>query len=138
MTDGGSGEHPVLLFDGVCTLCNGVVRFIIPRDAEGRLRFAPLQSEAGQALLERVGLPASGVDSVVLVEGREYYTKSDAALRVARYLEDPYAWLSALRIVPRPVRDRVYDAVAASRYELFGRREQCMVPPPDAESRFLD
>lgn len=131
-------EGPVVLFDGVCNLCNGVVQFLIRRDPEGRFRFAPLQSEVGQNVLERFGLPTDALETFVLVEGDECYTKSTAALRTARHLGGAYALLYHLRYVPRPLRDAVYDLVAASRYRLFGRKDQCMVPSPEIEDRFLD
>jgi predicted DCC family thiol-disulfide oxidoreductase YuxK len=131
-------DKPILLFDGVCNLCNGFVQWVIERDPEARFRFAALQSEAGQRLLERHGLPTEGFETFVLVEDGEYYTKSTAALRMLRRLGLPYSLASPLVVVPRFVRDRVYEFVAAHRYEWFGRREQCMVPPPDLEDRFLD
>jgi predicted DCC family thiol-disulfide oxidoreductase YuxK len=131
-------DHPVLLFDGVCNLCNGVVQFLLARDAEGRFRFASLQSDAGRRLLDAYDVPADGLDTVVLLEGDEWYTKSDAAIRVAELLGGAYALAAALRVVPRPLRDAGYDLVAASRYRVFGRRDQCMVPSSDVSDRFLD
>jgi predicted DCC family thiol-disulfide oxidoreductase YuxK len=132
------GEGPVLLFDGVCNLCNGVVQFIIRHDPEGTVSFAPLQSETGRRLLERTGRTDPDLDSVILVEGSDSYVKSTAALRVARYLEQPYALLWLLRFVPRVIRDAGYDIVADHRYDWFGRREECMVPTPDVRGRFLE
>jgi len=134
----GVPDGPVVLFDGVCNLCTGVVQFVIPRDEAGRIHFAALQSAPGQALLERHDLPTSDFDSFVLVDDGECYTKSAAALRLAGYLDGPLSWLSALKVVPRPVRDAVYDVVADYRYRVFGRTDQCMMPTPDVESRFLD
>jgi predicted DCC family thiol-disulfide oxidoreductase YuxK len=131
-------EGPVVLFDGVCNLCNGVVRFVVPRDEAGQVRFAALQSDAGQALLRAFDLPTGDFDSFVLVDDGEYYTKSAAALRLASYLDGPVSWLAAFGVLPRPVRDAVYDLVAAHRYRVFGRKEQCMVPTPDLEARFLE
>jgi predicted DCC family thiol-disulfide oxidoreductase YuxK len=131
-------DGPVVLFDGVCNLCNGVVRFVVPRDEAGRVKFAALQSDAGQALLRAFDLPTSDFDSFVLVDDGECYTKSAAALRLASYLDGPVSWLSALRVVPRPLRDAVYDLVAAYRYRVFGRKDQCMMPTPDIEARFLE
>ncbi|WP_336023405.1 thiol-disulfide oxidoreductase DCC family protein [Halobellus salinisoli] len=130
-------EGPVILFDGVCNLCNGVVSFLIPRDPEGRLRFAPLQSEAGRALLARHDLPAEDLETVVLVEGDRAHTKSDAAIRVAELLGWPYRLLALGWVVPRGVRDGMYGFVAENRYEWFGRKEQCMVPDEDVSDRFL-
>ena len=130
-------DGPVVLFDGVCNLCNGLVAFLIPRDREGRLRFAALQSEAGQALLARHGLPTEGFDSFVLVEGEQLYTKSAAAIRVAELLGWPYRVALVGRFLPSGLRDRLYDVVAANRYDWFGRKDQCMVPDEDISDRFL-
>lgn len=129
---------PILLFDGVCTLCSGVIRFVVPRDPSADLRFASLQSDVGQALLDRFDLPTTEFDSFVLVEGDDCYTKSTAALRTAASLRSPWSALAALRVVPRPLRDAVYDLVAASRYRVFGRKEQCLVPTPAVRERFVD
>lgn len=131
------GGRPVLLFDGVCTLCNGAVQWIIRRDPDAVLAFAPLQSPVGTALQERYGLDPGALDSVVLVDGRGLYTKSTAAIRVAELLGWPYTLARAGRLIPRPIRDRVYDFVADNRYDWVGRREQCMVPDEDVSDRFL-
>ena len=129
-------DGPVLLFDGVCNLCNGVVQFVIPRDPAGRIRFAPLQSPAGEALLARHNLP-DDLDSVVLVEGDRAYTKSAAAIRVAELLGWPYRAAAVARLLPRRLRDAAYDVVAANRYDRFGRKERCMMPSDDVSDRFL-
>ena len=129
--------HPVLLFDGVCNLCNQSIQFVIERDPDAVFRFAPLQSDVGEELLEECGLPADHLDSVILVEGDEYYTKSDAALRTAKHLGGVYRLLWPLRVFPRRLRNFVYDFIANRRYRWFGKREQCMMPTPDIASRFL-
>jgi predicted DCC family thiol-disulfide oxidoreductase YuxK len=131
-------DGPVLLFDGVCNLCTGVVTFVVPRDPDGRIRFASLQSDAGRRLLEGCGFSPDDRSTVVLVEGDDCYTKSSAAIRVARHLGMPYAALAILVVVPRPIRDAVYDVVAANRYDWFGQRDSCMVPTADVSDRFLD
>jgi predicted DCC family thiol-disulfide oxidoreductase YuxK len=128
---------PVVLFDGVCNLCNGAVRFVVRHDRRGRFRFASLQSEAGQALLRRHGLDPADLFSVVLVDGGRVTTRSDAALDVARGLGGAWRAAGLLRAVPRPVRDRVYDWVARNRYRWFGRRDACMLPSPELRARFL-
>lgn len=127
----------VVLFDGVCNLCNGSVQFIVRHDPAGRFRFASLQSEAGQALLRRHGLDPDDLFSVILVEGGRAYARSDAALRIARGLSGPLKAAGALRVVPRPLRDAVYGWVARNRYRWFGRREACMIPTPELRARFL-
>lgn len=130
-------DKPILLFDGVCNLCNGFVQWVIDRDPEARFRFAALQSAAGQQLLERHGLPTEGFETFVLVEGDDYYTKSTAALRMLKRLGFPYSLLYPFVVVPRAIRDSVYEFVAANRYDWFGRRDRCMVPPQDVDDRFL-
>ena len=136
-SDPPGGDHPVLLFDGVCNLCNGVVQFIIPRDPDGVIRFAPLQSAAGKALLSGQGLPPGDLDSVVLVEDGEVYRKSAAVIRVAELLGWPYRAAAVGRTVPASIRDALYDVVAATRYDVFGRKDQCMRPEESVSDRFL-
>jgi len=129
---------PVILFDGVCNLCNGFVQFVIARDPQGRFRFASLQSKAAAALLN--GQVQSGPlpDSVLLAEDGRIYTRSTAALRVARGLGFPWNLSYGFVMVPKPLRDAVYDWVARNRYAWFGKRDVCMVPTPDQRARFLD
>jgi len=129
-------DRPVILFDGVCNLCNGSVAFIIARDPKGYFQFASLQSEAGRRLLGGAKGPLP--DSVALVEDGHVYTRSDAALRVARRLRFPWGLFYGLVVVPRVVRDALYDVVARNRYRWFGRRDTCMVPTPELRRRFLE
>ena len=129
---------PVLLFDGLCTLCDRSVQFVLDHDRDGVLRFASLQSPVGQGLLRRCGLTDAGLDSLVLVEGRACHVRSEAALRVAAHLDAPWRWMTAARVVPRVLRDQVYDWVAGNRLRWFGARTECRVPGPDVRDRFLD
>lgn len=126
-----------MLFDGVCNLCNGSVQFIVRHDPAGRFRFASLQSEAGQALLRRHGMDPGDLFSVILVEDGRVYSRSDAALRIARGLSGGWRAAGALRVVPRPLRDLVYGWVARNRYRWFGKQEACMIPTPELRARFL-
>jgi predicted DCC family thiol-disulfide oxidoreductase YuxK len=128
----------VVLFDGVCNLCNGFVQFVIPRDPEAKYRFASLQSEVGRELLAAHGLPTDELESVVLIEDGESYVKSAAVLRIAAGLGGAYRLLAPLRHVPRAVRDRAYDFVADRRYRWFGKKDRCTLPAGDVESRFLE
>jgi predicted DCC family thiol-disulfide oxidoreductase YuxK len=128
----------VILFDGVCSLCNGAVQFIISRDGGKNFRFASLQSQTGQVLLRKMGIPASEFDTMVLLEGEKVYTRSTAALRIARKLGGGWPLLYSFIVLPRPLRDWVYNLVARNRYRLFGREESCMMPTPDLKARFLD
>jgi len=130
-------DKPILLFDGVCNLCSDGVQFVYERDPDASVRFAPLQSETAEQLLDDVGFEDYDFDTFVLVDGDEYYTKSTAALRVARELDGPTSLLWHLRYVPRVVRDAVYDVVASSRYSVFGKKDRCMLPTPELRERFL-
>lgn len=126
--------HPVVLFDGVCNLCTGSVKFIIRRDPRGRFRFAALQSDAAARLL---GGEGARPDSIALVESGRVYWKSAAALRIARRLGALWPVLYVFVVVPRPVRDWVYDCVARNRYRWFGKQDSCMVPTAELRARFL-
>jgi len=128
----------ILLFDGECNLCHHAVQFVIPRDPHGNIRFTSLQSAAGQQLLRQYGLSADKLDTVVLIETNRAYTKSAAALRVARRLRLPWPLLYPLILLPRFMRDPFYEWVARNRYRWFGRAEHCMIPTPDMKARFLD
>ncbi len=130
-------DRPILLFDGVCNLCNGLVQWIIKQDHKEIFRFTSLQSEAGRALLLRAGLRPDAMDTVVLYDQGRAYVKSDAALRIAARLDRPWSWLAIFGNLPRGWRDPLYDYVARNRYRWFGRREACMVPTPALRSRFL-
>ncbi|HSU15293.1 thiol-disulfide oxidoreductase DCC family protein [Longimicrobium sp.] len=128
---------PLVLYDGTCGLCSRSVQLILRHDRRGRFRFAALQSDAGRAVLARHGLPADRLDTVVLVDGGRAFTKSRAALRIARGMDAPWPALWPLALVPRAVADFCYDRVARNRYRLFGRTEACMLPPPEVRARFL-
>lgn len=130
-------DHPILLFDGVCNLCNGTVQWVLKHDSRGALRFASLQSDAGQQLLREAGLPGDEFNTVVLYESGLFYTRSDVVLRLFRHLGGAWAWLAWLSIVPRFIRDGIYDRIARNRYRWFGKRESCMMPTPELRSRFL-
>lgn len=132
-----SSAGPVILFDGVCNLCNGAVNFVIDRDPEGVFTFGALQSEQAEALLQKHALPEDYLDSLVLLENGRLYVRSEAALRIARRLGGLWPLLYAFMAVPRPLRNRIYDWIASNRYGWFGRREQCRVPTPELRQRFL-
>ena len=130
--------HPVLLFDGVCNLCNGSVQFILRRDPEARFRFASLQSAVGQRYLDELRIGRQALDSMILIEGGRWFRESDAALRIARLLPGPWKMLGLFRLLPRPLRDRLYRFIARNRYRWFGKRESCWLPTPELRGRFLD
>jgi predicted DCC family thiol-disulfide oxidoreductase YuxK len=127
----------IVLFDGVCNLCNASVRFLIQRDPGRRFRFASIQSPPGRQLYEAHGQSAERLETIMLVVDGRAYVHSDAALRIARELGGLWVCLWPLRFIPRALRDPVYRWVARNRYRWFGRTETCMVPTPDLKSRFL-
>lgn len=128
---------PVVLFDGVCNLCNDSVKFIIKRDPGSVFKFAPLQSEISKTILQEFNLSTDSLDTLILIEDGKYYVRSEAALRIARRLGGVWGLLYIFIIIPRPLRDYIYSIVARHRYKWFGKREQCMVPEPGDQERFL-
>lgn len=132
-----ANESPILLFDGVCNLCNSTVLFTLKRDSKAKFKFAALQSEPGQALLKKFNLPLDHFDSFVLITGDKYYLKSTAGLHVLKKLGGVWKLFYILIIFPRPLRDFVYDIIAKWRYRIFGKRDVCMIPSPEIEQRFL-
>lgn len=129
-----------MLFDGVCNLCNGAVVWILKRDRNAVFRFASLQGGTGQKMLRERGIdPGANFESMILVEPSvAYYTKSSAALEIARQLGGLWSIFTIFSWIPRPLRDAVYDLVAKNRYRWFGKREECMLPRPEWKDRFLD
>lgn len=130
-------EGPILLFDGVCNVCNASVRFVIERDPAAAFRFASLQSPFGQALLERFGLDTEDHDTMVLVEGDRFWLRTDALMRVFAGLRAPWPLLALARVLPRGLRDAGYAVFARNRYRWFGKREACLLPSPELQARFL-
>jgi predicted DCC family thiol-disulfide oxidoreductase YuxK len=130
-------EGPVLIYDGDCNLCASIVGFVLPRDRRGRLRLAARQSKAGERLLQQAGCPGESAATVVLVEPGGCHVRSEAGLRLLRYLPFPWPLLAVLRGVPRALRDLVYDWFARNRERWFGRRAECMVSVEGYADRFL-
>lgn len=128
----------LILFDGVCNLCNGFVQFVIARDPRGAFQFGALQSLAARRILDRLDVAQPLPDSLVLIENGAMYTRSAAALRIVRRLTFPWPLASLFLVIPAVLRDAVYDLIAGRRYRWFGRRDQCMVPTPEIRSRFID
>ena len=128
----------IVVFDGVCNLCNGWVRFVSKRDRSESVRFASIQSPAGEALLSRHGYRAAGLDTLLVIDDGVLWVKTDAIGRVLGHLGGPWRAVAlAARIVPRRVRDWLYTRIATNRYALFGRRAQCEIPSAALASRFL-
>ncbi len=134
MTSTAEQDHPVILFDGVCNLCTGSVRFVIERDSRKRFRFASLQSAVAEKLLGS----RDQLESMVLVAGGKVYRKSTAALLIARRLDGLWPLLAAFLVIPKFLRDAVYDWIGSRRYRMFGKRDVCWTPKPELADRFLD
>ena len=139
-----AGANPIILYDGVCGLCNRLVQFLLKHDKQGRLRFAALQSDFAEKVLTRHGIDAKDLDTVQVIENYEHpdervLQRSDAILRAARELGGLWGASSSLaRVVPRGLRDLVYRFVATNRYRVFGKYDSCMLPDANQRSRFLD
>ncbi|HUS02088.1 MAG TPA: thiol-disulfide oxidoreductase DCC family protein [Chitinophagaceae bacterium] len=130
-------ESQILLFDGVCNLCNNIVQFTIKRDPEGKFKFASLQSESGHALLKKFDLPTDDFDSFVYIKRDKYFLKSSAGLHVLKDLGGIWKLFYVFIIFPRPLRDLFFNVIAKSRYRIFGKRKSCMIPTPKMNQRFL-
>jgi predicted DCC family thiol-disulfide oxidoreductase YuxK len=133
-----SEDHPLVLFDGTCNLCNGAVQFVLRRDPQAHFRFASLQSVAAKSALAAAGVTAALPDSIVVVHRGRVRVKSAAALAIARGLRFPWPLLTVFWLVPFPLRDLVYDWIARNRYRWFGKRDECWVPTKELRARFLD
>ena len=131
-------DPPVVLFDGVCNLCNGSVIFIIKRDAQSKLKFASLQSDYGATQLKKYNLPASSLNSVLLVKEDRLFQKSNAALEIAAMLDGIWPSLYIFKLIPRVMRDFIYEWIAKNRYKWFGKKAACMIPTPEMKSRFIN
>jgi len=132
-------HRPVLLYDGVCNLCNSAIQFIIKRDKKNLYKFAALQSDAAAPLLKERGIDTSKIDSIILIDpNTAYYTKSSAALEIGKTFGGGWRLLGVFEWVPGPVRDWVYDLIAKNRYSWFGKQNECMVPTPELKAKFLD
>lgn len=130
-------QGPILLFDGVCNLCNKLVIFIIHRDSKAKIKFSPLQSPEGLSLLQRRNYSADGINSIVFIEGNRYYLKSSAVLHILKALGGGWSIMYGLIIIPYFIRDFFYDLIAKNRYRIFGISEKCMIPTAEIEDRFL-
>lgn len=132
------GENPIVLFDGVCNLCNSSVQFIIRHDKKKQFRFGSLQGITARKILAEHHLPIDKLDTLILVEGNKLYTHSTAALRIAKRLGGFWKLFYVNIIVPKFLRDSIYKFIARNRYKWFGKRDQCAVPGGELRDRFLD
>lgn len=127
----------IVLFDGVCNFCDASVQFIMKRDKKASILFTALQSECGEKLKNTYEIK-NNVDSLVYIEHNKAYVKSTAALKIAKRLDGLWKFAYAAIIIPRPLRDTMYDIVAKNRYKWFGQRQECMLPTTEQRSRFID
>ena len=130
--------NPVILFDGVCNFCNSAINFTLKRNIKANIRFAPMQSEAGQKLLQQYNLPADDMQSFIFIENGVVYKQSTAALKVCRHLRRLWPGCYGLIIVPKFIRNGIYNWIAKNRYKWFGIRQSCMLPTPEVKARFLN
>jgi predicted DCC family thiol-disulfide oxidoreductase YuxK len=128
----------LVIFDGVCNLCEASVNFIIRHDKDGIFRFVPSQSELGSALQQRYGINTAALDTVVLIRDGQVFTESDAAVEIASAFDGRWRLLGLARWIPRPARDWAYRRIANNRYAWFGRKDVCLIPTPDVRRRFLE
>ena len=134
---GTSGKY-IVLFDGVCNLCNGMVQFVLKRDKKKQFLFGSLQGKAGQEYLRKYNIPVNAFNSLMLIEEDKLYTRSTGALRLLKHLGGVWKLLYAFIIIPRFIRDAVYRLIAINRYKWFGKTDQCRVPTAEERERFLE
>jgi predicted DCC family thiol-disulfide oxidoreductase YuxK len=130
-------NQSIILFDGVCNFCNSAINFTIKRNTKANIRFAPMQSEAGQKLLQQYNLPLNDMQSFFFIEHGKAYKQSTAGLKVCRHLRGLWPLCYGLIIVPVFIRDGIYNWIARNRYKWFGVRQECMIPTPEVKARFL-
>jgi len=128
----------IVLFDGVCNLCSRSVQFILKKDKKNQFLFGSLQGQTGQEYLKKFNLPADNFNSFILVENDKLYTRSTAALRVLKHLGGGWSFWYALTIVPKFIRDAIYNWIAKNRYAWFGKKEECWLPKPELKAKFLN
>jgi len=138
LTKNNNIQSPVILFDGVCNLCSGTVQFIINKDKKNVFKFASLQSELGQQILNSQKLSTTAFNSFILYQDGQIYSRSTGALKVAGQLSGGWKLLSALLFIPAFLRDAVYNTISRNRYKWFGQKTSCWIPTPELRSKFLD
>ena len=129
--------EPIIIFDGVCNLCNSAVNFIIKRDSKAVFKFVPLQSKVAQELMLRHQVQELGTDTFILIKNGQCFVRTNAALEVAKDLDGFCFLFRVFKLVPTVIRDYFYNLLAKKRYSLFGNQEQCMVPSNEVRKRFL-
>lgn len=129
--------QPIIVFDGACALCSGLVQFVLRHDKAGRYRFLPAQSALGHALYVHYGLDPEAYESNILLQDGVAWFKSEGCIRIAEGLGAPWSLAAALRLLPVPMRDWLYERIARNRFRLFARRDTCFVPGAEFSGRFL-
>lgn len=132
-----NSNNGIILFDGVCNFCNNSINLVIRKDKRDYFRFAPLQSEAGKTLTAKFNIDTTKTDSVLLIENDVLYSKSTAALRIARKMDGLFPLCYGMIIIPKFLRDPIYDFIAKRRYKWFGKKESCMIPTPEIRKKFI-
>ena len=131
-------DKKIILFDGVCNLCDATVQFLIKRDKKDIFRFVAIQSDLGQEIVKHIGIDISKTDSIILYEpGQAYYYKAEAALKIAKELGGIYSLLGGFTLLPKGLSNMVYDYVARNRYKWYGKKDACMIPTPAMKAKFL-
>lgn len=131
-------DKKIILFDGICNLCESSVQFIIKRDKKDIFRFVAIQSELGQKIIKHIGIDTSKTDSIILYSpGKAYYYKAEAALLIAKELSGFYSLLGYLGFIPNGIKNTVYDYIAKNRYKWYGKKDACMIPTPELKAKFL-
>lgn len=131
-------EEYIILFDGVCNLCNSSINFIIKHDPKRIFRYAAMQSGTGRKLKAQFKIQNDDPDTVILVKNNEVYEKSDAVFKILSKLPGAFKMLYLFIFLPRFIRDFFYDLIAANRYKFFGKKDTCMIPAPEIKELFLD
>jgi len=132
-------KHPrIILYDGVCKLCNGWSQFVVKHDIHNEFRLASVQSEVGKKILRAFDMPTNMFDTMLYVENGTAYKQIDAFLKVIKHFNHPWRWLGIFRLIPKAIRDWLYDRIALNRYTLFGKYDQCMLPSDEYKNKFLD
>ena len=131
-------DKKIILFDGVCNLCNSSVQYVIQRDKKDEFRFVALQSELGQKIIKHIGIANSNIDSIILyLPGIAYYYKSSAVIEIAKSLQGFFNYGMLFRLLPNALCDVVYDYITRNRYKWYGKKESCMLPTPELKAKFL-
>jgi len=131
-------DKKIILFDGVCNLCDSTVQFIIKHDKKDIFRFVAIQSDLGQKIIKYISIDTSKTDSIILYEpGHSYYYKAEAAIKIIGQLGGIYSMISVFSVIPKWLSSKVYDYIARNRYKWYGKKDECMIPTPELKAKFL-